>query len=183
MSREIEVKVVGLDLDILEERLKSIGAGLISYEEQKNIILNTDSYFKEKNLDGYLRIREVNNKLLNRVDREITLKENMGRDGVRENIEIESEISDLDAMLEILSKLGYEVDKVGYKTRKSYLYDGIRFDLDTWDKETYPEPYMEIEVEGEEDLDRAIELLSIDKKNITTKSIVDLRRDLENQSY
>lgn len=181
MSREIEVKVIGIDLDILEKRLKKLGAGLISFEKQKNIILETDEKFKEKGLDGYLRIREIDNRLLNRVDREITLKENVSRDGVRENIEIESNISDIDSMLAILSKLGYEVSKVGYKIRKSYMYEEMRFDLDTWDEDTYPEPYMEIEVKDKEDLEKAIEILKLDRKNITTKSIVELRRDLENQ--
>lgn len=98
----------------------------------------------------------------------------------RENIEIESKISNIDSILEILSKLGYEVSKIGYKTRRSYKYDGIRFDLDIWDRETYPLPYMEIEVEREEDLEKAIKLLDLDRKNITTKSIVELREEIDN---
>lgn len=181
MGKEIEVKVVGIDKDILEERLRKVGAGLISYEEQKNIIIDTDSRFKELGIDGYLRIRETDNKLLNKFEREITLKENIGQDGVRENIEIESKLSDTESVLHILDKLGYKALKTGYKVRKSYIYDGIRFDLDTWDRDTYPEPYMEIEVSRLEDIEKAKKLLDIEDKNITTKSIVELRRDLENQ--
>ena len=37
---------------------------------------------------------------------------------------------------------------------------------------------MEIEVEKEEDLNKAIKILNIDEKNISTKSIVELREDL-----
>ena len=37
---------------------------------------------------------------------------------------------------------------------------------------------MEIEVNDEKDLEKAIELLSIDKDNITTKSIMELREEL-----
>ena len=180
MSKEMEVKVLDIDLDVLEDKLRSIGAELISFEEQKNIILDTDKKFKDSNIDGYLRIRETKNKLLNIVEKEITLKENLSRSLTRENIEIESKISNIDSMLEILSKLGYEVSKIGYKTRRSYKYDGIRFDLDIWDRETYPLPYMEIEVEREEDLEKAIKLLDLDRKNITTKSIVELREEIDN---
>ena len=37
---------------------------------------------------------------------------------------------------------------------------------------------MEIEVSSKEDLEKAIDLLNIDKKNVTTKSILELRNDL-----
>lgn len=182
MSREIEVKVIGIDIDLLEDRLKNIGAELISIEEQKNIILDTKDKLKNSSENSYLRIRETNNKLLNTIDREITFKENISNKKARENIEIESKISDIDSMLKILSILGYDILTIGYKYRKSYMYNNIRFDLDTWDQDTYPESYMEIEVESEEELDRAITLLKIKKENITTDSIVELKKKLENQS-
>lgn len=81
-------------------------------------------------------------------------------------------------MVLILKDLKYEIIEEGYKERKSYLYEKIRFDLDKWDKETYPFPYMEIEVEKEDDLEKAISLLNIDKNNITTKSIMELKEEL-----
>ena len=59
----------------------------------------------------------------------------------------------------ILKDLKYEIIEEGYKERKSYKYNNIRFDLDKWDKDTYPFPYMEIEVEKEDDLEIAIKLL------------------------
>jgi len=40
------------------------------------------------------------------------------------------------------------------------------FEIDEWDKEIYPHPYLEIE--------EAIKLLNIDKQNITAKSIDEL---------
>ena len=74
--------------------------------------------------------------------------------------------------------LGYDVIQKGFKERISYIYDEIRFDIDTWDESTYPYTYMEIEVKSQDDLIKAIKLLNIDEKNISTKSIVDLRKDL-----
>ena len=80
-------------------------------------------------------------------------------------------------MLEILKNLQFNVVQEGYKKRKTYVYENIRFDLDKWDENTYPYEYMEIEVKKEEDLDKAIELLDINKEQISTKSIMELREE------
>ncbi len=44
-------------------------------------------------------------------------------------------------------------------------------------KETYTKPYLEIEVSSEEDLEKAIKLLNLDRSQVTTKSIDELRKD------
>ena len=51
------------------------------------------------------------------------------------------------------------------------------FEIDTWDEETYPKPYLEIEVSSYEDLEKAITLLDLDRSQITTKAIDELRKD------
>ena len=178
MAKEIEVKVLNIDLDEMEEKLIEVGAKLIAKEYQINTIFDSKDSYIEKNLDSYLRIRETKNLLKDESYINLTLKKNISNDGVRKNIEITSGIDDKDSMIYILKDLRYEVVKEGYKKRTSYLYDGIRFDLDRWDENTYPYPYMEIEVEREEDLEKAINLLKINKTNISTKSIVDLREEL-----
>ena len=81
-------------------------------------------------------------------------------------------------MIYILKDLKYEIKEEGYKNRTSYIYQNIRFDLDKWDKNTYPYPYMEIEVEKKEDLEKAVNLLKIHKNNISTKSIMELKEEL-----
>ncbi|MCI5972826.1 MAG: adenylate cyclase, partial [Anaerococcus sp.] len=64
------------------------------------------------------------------------------------------------------------------KERISYRYKNQRFDIDIWDKETYPEPYMEIEFSNQSKIDEIIDDLGIDRKNVTNKSITELREDL-----
>lgn len=178
MEKEIEVKVLNIDLDMMENRLKNLGAKLIAHEYQKNFILDSEDKFIERKLNSYLRVRETENLLTKEINIYLTLKKNISIDGSRKNIEHTSQIEDSISMLSILEELGYRIVQKGYKKRKSYLYESIRFDLDQWDEKTYPYPYMEIEVNDEKDLEKAIELLSIDKDNITTKSIMELREEL-----
>ncbi|HSH34890.1 class IV adenylate cyclase [Schnuerera sp.] len=177
-GKEIEIKVLNIDLNHMEKQLIDLGAKLVAKEYQKNIILDSKDNYIEKVLNSYLRIRETKNLLTKKVETKLTLKKNVSNEGVRENIEITTQIEDKDSLIAILKDLGYEIIEKGYKERKSYLYDKIRFDLDIWDEDTYPNPYMEIEVENEEDLEKAIELLNIDKTNISTKSIVELKEEL-----
>ena len=176
---EIEVKVLNVNLDEMEEKLKRIGARLVSEEYQINTIIDREDKFIEKRLNSYLRIRETRNLITGKKEIELTLKKNISKGKSRQNIEITTRIDNKEAMLEILKYLQYEAVKEGYKNRKTYIYDDIRFDLDRWDKDTYPYEYIEIEVKKEEDLDKAIDLLDISRENISTKSIMELREELD----
>lgn len=175
--KELEVKVLNIDLMEMEEKLEKLGAKLIEKELQVNTLIDTEDNFIENNLDSYMRIRETKSLLTGNIKLTLTMKKNINRDGVRENIEISTDISNKEAMLEILESLGYLVKKEGFKERTSYEFNGIRFDLDKWDEETYPYPYMEIEVNNERELQDIVKLLDIPKENISTKSIVELRRE------
>lgn len=176
--RELEVKILNMDLNDLESRIQGLGATLTSKEVQVNTLIDSEDNFIQNKLDSYMRIRETKSLLTNKVNFTLTMKKNIERDGIRENIEINTDIADKDAMLEILKALGYEVFKEGYKERTSYILGDIRFDLDKWDKETYPYPYMEIEVNHEDELEDMIKLLNIPRENISTKSIVELADEL-----
>lgn len=105
------------------------------------------------------------------------MKKNINRKDIRENIELNTNISDKKVMLEILENLGYYMLQEGFKERKSYILNDVRLDLDKWDDLTYPYPYMEIEVNNKEDLNNIIKLLDIPKESISTKSIVELRKE------
>lgn len=178
MAKEIEVKVLNVDLDEMEERLLELGAKLIAKEYQTNIIFDSKDNYIHKVLNSYLRIRETKDLLTGEVYINLTLKQNIGNENTRQNIETTTRIGNKDAMISILESLRYHVIGKGSKYRISYMYEDIRFDLDRWDENTYPHPYMEIEVEKEEDLEKAIELLEIDRNNISTKSIVELQQNL-----
>lgn len=176
--RELEVKVLNMDLKELELKIQKLGGELISKEVQVNTLIDSKDNFIENELDSYMRIRETRFILKDKVKLTLTMKKNINRDGIRENIEINTDISDKESMLKTLKSLGYDVISEGYKERTSYGLGDVRFDLDTWDKETYPYPYMEIEVKDEDELEEMIRLLDIPKENISLKSILELRKEI-----
>lgn len=175
--REIEVKVLNIDKDEIEKKLKDIGAVLIKDEEQTNIRFDTGDNFLKKTHNGYLRLRITKNLLQGDIKNTLTFKKNLSRDKFRVNEETETEISNCEETIKIIELLGYNKKRPGYKHRKSYFYDDVTYEIDTWDKETYSKPYLEIEMSSDDELEKAIELLKLDRNQITTRSIDELRKD------
>ncbi len=177
---ELEVKILNMDLNILEDRIKSIGGRFVSEENQINTIFDNKDMQIEDYLKSYLRIRET--QVDGKEDIRMTLKKSIKSTSVRENIEYDVKLkdkTDKENMIKIFALLGYDISNIGYKNRRSYVFENIRFDLDTWDKETYPNPYMEIEVEKSQDLDRILDMLQIPRENVSTKSITELKKEIK----
>lgn len=174
MQREIEVKVLGIVPKKIEEKLISLGAERISREMQKNYTFAPQTGEFEK---GYLRIREsiVDDK---KAPIELTFKEVKNDEEVRINNEFTVHIDSVSMMTSILEKMGVKLKYKGEKERISYRYKGQRFDIDIWDKDTYPYPYMEIEFTNQSKIDEILDDLDIDKSRVTTKSISDLISEL-----
>lgn len=174
MQREIEVKVLGIVPKEIEEKLISLGAQKINREMQKNYTFVPQTGDFEK---GYLRIREsiVDDK---KAPIELTFKEVKNDEEVRINNEFTVHIDSVSMMTSILEKMGVKLKYKGEKERISYRYKGQRFDIDIWDKDTYPHPYMEIEFTNQSKIDEILDDLDIDKSRVTTKSISDLISEL-----
>ena len=179
MEKELEVKVLGIDIKKIEKKIIELKGDLIADEVQVNTLIDSKARPIKESLDGYLRIRETEDQLSGKSKVVLTLKKNIENESLRENIELNSEIEDKETVLEILKNLGFDNIKVGYKERKSYRLNRARIDLDRWDKETYPFPYVEIEVESHENLNEIVDLLEIPRKNISNKSIIELQKELK----
>lgn len=175
--KEREVKVLNIDKDEIERKLINIGARLIKDENQVNYRFDTDENFLKKTYNGYLRIRITKNLLNGETKNTLTFKRSLKRNTLRINEETETEISDWENTAKILELLGYKQKRPGYKHRRSYIYEGITFEIDTWDENTYSKPYLEIEMSSEEDLERAIKLLDLDRSQVTTKPIDELSKE------
>lgn len=175
--REKEVKVLNIDKEKIEKKLLDIGATLVKDENQVNYRFDTEDNFLRKAYSGYLRIRQTNDLLTGENKTTMTFKKNISKDKFRVNEETEVSISDLENMSIILGYLGYKQKRPAKKHRRSYIFDNILFEIDTWDEDTYSKPYLEIEVSNDESLKKAIKLLELDENQITTKSIEELRKD------
>lgn len=175
--REREVKVLNIDKEEIEQKLMDLGAVLVKDEDQINYRFDSDDGFLKKTYKGYLRIRITKNNISGETKNTMTFKRSIKRDSLRVNEEIDTDLSDWESTSKIIELLGYKRKRPGYKHRKSYMYENIMFEIDTWDEETYPKPYLEIEVSSYEDLEKAITLLNLDRSQITTKAIDELRKD------
>ena len=176
MQREIEVKVLNIDVDEMEEKLLALGGKEVSYEYQTNYTFAPEEGAFS---NGYLRIRE--SKFTDHSKKiELTFKEVENVDDFRVNREYTVNIDSISMMTKILNQLGVSLQFKGEKERRSYTYKGQRFDIDIWDKNTYPEPYMEIEFTNKDKVDEVLDDLAIDRANVTTQSISELRENLKN---
>lgn len=178
MKKELEVKVLNIDVDIVIKKLKELGAIFLKREHQKNYHIESDKI----NLvpeGSYLRIRELLDENNNILNTEITYKENIKNEKIRENNEFNVDISDAKTMLDILKFLGYSKVEIAKKERISFKFLDSRIDIDIWDKKVYPFAYMEIETKDFNNVYKILNLLDIDKENISLKSIKQLQKDLK----
>ncbi|QSX05489.1 class IV adenylate cyclase [Sedimentibacter sp. zth1] len=174
---EIEVKVLYINKNEIINKLEKLGARLVKNEEQINIRFDTGNSHLKNTYHGYLRIRITKNNLDGKITNTLTLKKNLSREKFRVNEEIETEISNVEETIKILQSLNLIKKKPANKHRISYIYDDILFEIDEWDKTIYPYPYLEIEVKDKDKLERAIDLLDLDRENVTAKPIDELLKE------
>ncbi|WP_077075057.1 class IV adenylate cyclase [Aedoeadaptatus urinae] len=173
MEREIEVKVLHVDLDEMERRLVELGGEKIGEEQQTNYLIDSATHPIAAGL-GYLRIRRIQRDGSETI--QCTFKEKKSDEGVRAYDEHTVIIDDAREMLAIFALLGYGLVEEAKKHRISYAFKGCRIDLDRWDPESFPEPYMEIEGPSKEAIDEVIAALSVDREQVSTKSIAELKK-------
>ncbi len=173
MEREIEVKVLYVDLDEMEAKLVDLGGEKIGEEHQTNYLIDSAAHPIPEGL-GYLRIRRIEKGGVETI--QCTFKEKKCDEGVRAYDEHTVIIDDASEMRAIFALLGYGLVEEAKKHRISYAFKQCRIDLDRWDPESFPEPYMEIEGPNREAIDEAIAALSIDREQVSTKSIAELKK-------
>lgn len=181
MSNELEVKILNIDTEAMERKIISLGGKLIAREKQTNTLIDSEFRPIKSFIDAYLRIRHTKELISGNEFSELTLKKNLCNDVLRENIEFNVAIADEKSMLNIFRELGFDKVTVGFKDRTSYSLNGVRLDIDIWDKDTYPKPYMEIEVDDEKKLKEILDALQIEPENVSRLSIVELQNRLEEE--
>ncbi|MDY6065111.1 MAG: class IV adenylate cyclase [Finegoldia sp.] len=173
MEKELEVKVLSKNLDKIKKDIISKGAKILAHEYQDNILIDSSAN-PIKDLD-YMRIRILEDSYQNISRKELTYKKRVADKLVRSYDEYTVIFDDLENMKAILQLLGFDIFEATKKERESFAYKNARFDFDSWDKEFFPFPYLEIEVKNEDDLDSIIEDLKLDRNEISRKSIKELK--------
>ncbi len=167
---EIEVKFLDIHVSDLEIKLIALGAQkqfdklyrrrVYDYPDLR---LNTDH--------SWVRIRDEGDKVTMGFKRRIVnLEGNQEKNDISME-EVEIEVSDFEKTALILEKIGLTLKFYQENRRIRYTFEGIEFDIDFWPQLN---PYLEIEAHSWDEIDRAINLLSLnpaDKKIFSTNQI------------
>lgn len=169
---EIEVKIIDINVDIIKQKVIELGAKLVKKEEQENYFFD----LPDKDTEGYVRIRNTRSLIDFKHSIQITIKKILSKNEVRSTIETNLDINSVEEGLKFLNELGLKQTKVAYKYRESYILHNALIEFDTWNKEEYPEPY--IEIEGDKDIIwKLISLLEIPPSNVTSKSLDEIKKE------
>ena len=165
MSRiEYEVRVLEIDKDEIQSKLKELNAVLIEDVFQKRYVYD----FKPAVSSKWIRLRTNGSKTT------LTIKnvKSSNIDGTRE---VEIEVSDFDATKEILREWGYTPKGIQENKRIKYDLNGVEIDIDTWPK--IP-TYLEIEGASEEEVYNTLQLLGISKERSTSLDVQSIYEEI-----
>ena len=171
--KEIETRIIDIDVQEMRRKLLSIDAVKVKQENQINNIYD----FSDKRLlnnKGYARIRTVQDGLTNSTLHYITTKKLISQEKYKIMDEHESEIKDEAAAKGIFEALGLNLIQSIKKYRESYRYKNTLIEIDINEKEFCPFPYIEIEGEDEYEIMEVIGLLGYSLEDTTSKTIYEI---------
>jgi adenylate cyclase class 2 len=134
MKHEYEAKFLGVDVARLRTKLTSLGA-----VQAFPRTLLTRKIFENDTLDtgAWVRLRDEGTRST------LTLKQVTDATTIDGTTEIETEVTDLHAMADILRRLGMREVRYQENYREEWRLDQVAFDFDTW-----PDLPTFIEIEG-----------------------------------
>lgn len=176
MERELEVKLINIDLADFKRELLKNGASLTHHEKQENILISSKT---EKIICGsdYMRIRLVKDMLSGKSYNYLTYKKMVEDSEFKRAEEYTIQFDDLSNLKKILEFIKLDSFESTFKERFSYSYKNIRIDFDYWDRNSFPFHYAEIEANSEEELIEFLNDYNISRENISSKSIKELREE------
>lgn len=154
MNIEREVRILEINIEEVENKLKKLGARKIGEYFQKRYTYD----FNPKKENKWLRLRTNGEK------NTLTIKEIISNtiDGTTE---LEIEVSDFDKTNIILEELGFYHRNYQENKRVFYKYNDVEISIDSWP--LIPD-YVEIEGKSNEDIYDIVEKLDLKDKEITT---------------
>lgn len=162
--KEIEVKVIEIDKEKIKDKLISLGAKKIFEGE----VISEFYDYKDNNLKlkkSFLRLRQKGDESY------ITFKKKISKETEKIMEEIESKISDIKAIRNILKNLELNKNKTSKKYRETYKINDTLFEFD---KIKDIPLFMEIESPNKEEINKYIKLLNIPKEKVKPWSTKDI---------
>ncbi len=157
MKTEYEVRCLEIDVKKIIKKLESLGATKKGEFEQKRYVYD----LRPKEDSKWIRLR-TNGKTTTLTYKDIKSKT---VDGTKE---VEIEVSDFETTNELLERIGFKNKGYQENRRIQYVLDGVELDIDSW---PLIPTYMEIEGKSEEDVEKTIEKLELDREKITALDV------------
>lgn len=176
MAKELETRIIDIDLEALRKRLKELNAKKVKVEDQINDIYDF-SDGRLLNAKGYARIRTVYDRLNEKEIIFMTTKKLLSQGKFKEMEENEVIVSDKTMAEGIFKSLGLKLHQSIKKYRESYKLENGLVEIDINDKAFCPFPYIEIETDSEENLETIVSLLGYSMKDTTSKTIYQLIKE------
>lgn len=146
---EIEIKFLEVDVEDVEQKLKTLGA-IKQFDQVFEEWVFQKPQWREKS--GRIRLRKTSNIT------QLCYKETI-QDTSKGNLEVEVEVDDAANMLAILDKLDLGRSRRQQKRRIEYKLNNVLVDIDFW---PLIPPYVEIEGDSYEDMAKVAKLLEFD---------------------
>lgn len=157
---EKEVKFLNINPDLIQKKLKEIGAKKVFERLYKRKVFDYEDLRLDKS-GAWIRIRDEGDKITLGFKKRIGMSaDGKGNDKGMEEIEVE--VNDFEKTANILLKAGLIEKHYAENKRIRYQLDDIEFDIDFWPQ---LEPYLEIEAPSWERIDEAILLLGLNPKD------------------
>lgn len=176
MAKELETRIINIDLESLRKRLKELNAQKVKVEDQINDIYDF-SDGRLLNAKGYARIRTVYDRLNEKEIIFMTTKKLLSQGKFKEMEENEVIVSDKTMAEGIFKSLGLKLHQSIKKYRESYKLENGLVEIDINDKAFCPFPYIEIETDSEKNLETIVSLLGYSMKDTTSKTIYQLIKE------
>ena len=149
--KETEVRFLEINKDSLVKNLKALGAADKGESMLEEVIIY-DKDLKWLDERRFIRLRKSGDSTT------LTFKHHTAMDK-GEAVEIELEISDLEAAVSLFEAVGFVAYRRQQKKRHTLELDGVTFDIDTWPR--IP-TYIELEGESLEALKKAAKTIGLD---------------------
>lgn len=174
--RELETRIIDIDLDNIRTTLSNLNAKNVKKENQINNIFD---YPDRRLLDakGYARVRTVEDLLNNKTVYFMTTKKMLSQEKFKVMEENETVIEDGSTGEKIFKALGLELVQSIKKYRESYQYKNTLVEIDINDPSFCPFPYIEIETTSETELEEVVKILGYTLEDTTSKTIYEILAD------
>jgi adenylate cyclase, class 2 len=154
MKTEFEVKILNIDVDYIQEKLKKLNAKKIMNRNMKRFVYD----FNPKKEKSWIRLRDNGQKTT------LTIKE-IQNDKIDGTKELAIEVSDFEKTNKILERLGYINRSYQENKRISYILDNVKIEIDFW---PMLKPYLEIEGNSVKEVENIIKKLGFTMTDTTT---------------